>query len=143
MVLRKTNAIGRTIAIERGISHKKEVRVAFGVISDTARREIGFNVYFFSAIQQKNIGCPSPRPTFERTTSNRYFSTAVFSIPSKFYCIDHWRGCKISPRSRFFLPVSFFFLIAAARFVLRKFDIAQRSMGARIRLCQLTYPVAY
>lgn len=53
MVLRKTRTIARTIAIERGVSHKKEVRIAFGVISDTARREIGFNVYFFRVLVEK------------------------------------------------------------------------------------------
>lgn len=53
VVLRETGTIARTIAIGRGVSHKKEVRVALGAISDTARREIGFNVYFFSRSSAK------------------------------------------------------------------------------------------
>jgi len=44
--------VKRTLSVVLSLSSvafliKKEVRVAFGVISDTARREIGFNVYFF------------------------------------------------------------------------------------------------
>lgn len=57
VVLRKTGTIARTIVIERGVSHKKEVCVAFGVISDTARREIGFNAFFFAFhSKKKKIG---------------------------------------------------------------------------------------
>ena len=140
--------VKRTLSVVLSLSSvafliKKEVRVAFGVISDTARREIGFNVYFFSAIQQKNIRCPSPRsPTFERTTSNRYFSTAVFST-IEILLYRSLARLQNFPEVPFFSPRLFLFLIVAARFVLRKFDIAQRSMGARIHLCQLTYPVAY
>lgn len=105
VVLRKTGTIAHTIAIERGVSHKKEVCVAFGVISDTARREIGFNAFFFHIPARKKN---RDLPTFEISTS-RGFSRQLFPVPSKFYCIDHQRGYKISPRFHFFLFHLFLF----------------------------------
>lgn len=102
--------VKRTLSLSSaGFLIKKEVRVAFGAISDTTWREIGFNVYFFSRFSKKKYRVSHPVLRHSRGWRRTNFSPQLFSMPSKFYCIDHWRGCKISPRGPVFFPVSFFF----------------------------------